>query len=91
MKNKPRVSATPRFRGKTITDLVGATLSGREVDAAEARALGSMEAMRRVYEMQAARGIPEAVKGLAMLDQGRWPSSGRPLPALLETEDSSDG
>ena len=34
--------------------------------------------MRAVYEEQAARGIPEAIRGLARIEQGRWPTSGRP-------------
>jgi len=90
VKSRPRLSASPRFRGRTITDLVGAELSGHEVDAAEARASASLEVMRGVYAEQAARGIPEAIEGLAMLDQGRWPDSGRPLPMKV-MERSSDG
>lgn len=38
----------------------------------------SWQAMRHVYEEQAARGVPDAVRGLALIEQGRWPSSGRP-------------
>ena len=33
--------------------------------------------MRKVYEEQAARGVPEAVRGLERIHEGRWPSSGR--------------
>jgi hypothetical protein len=84
------VSATPRLRGRTIADLLGATLSGREVDAAEERASASIAAMRDVYEEQAARGIPEAIEGLAMLEQGRWPSTGRPMDSPLDDEGSPE-
>ena len=38
----------------------------------------SWEAMRQVYEEQAARGVPEAVKGLEYIEQDRWPTTGRP-------------
>jgi hypothetical protein len=44
---------------------------------AEARAC-SWEAMRAVYQEQAARGEPEAIRGLERIEQGRWPTSGRP-------------
>lgn len=37
----------------------------------------SWDALRATYEEQAARGIPEAVRGLELIDQGRWPTSGR--------------
>jgi hypothetical protein len=38
----------------------------------------SWEVMRATYEEQAARGVPEAVKGLELIRQDRWPTSGRP-------------
>jgi hypothetical protein len=38
----------------------------------------SWDEMRATYEEQAARGIPEAIEGLERIEQGRWPSSGRP-------------
>lgn len=38
----------------------------------------SWDAMRATYEEQAARGVPEAVRGLELIEQDRWPSSGRP-------------
>jgi hypothetical protein len=34
--------------------------------------------MRAVYEEQARRGDPEAIKGLQLIDQDCWPSSGQP-------------
>ena len=47
-----------------------------ETCADESRAC-SWDAMRSVYEEQAARGVPEARRGLELIEQGRWPSSGR--------------
>jgi hypothetical protein len=38
----------------------------------------SWDVLRAVYEEQAARGVPEAIRGLALIEQDRWPSSGRP-------------
>jgi len=38
----------------------------------------SWDAMRATYEEQAARGVPEAIAGLELIEQGRWPASGRP-------------
>ena len=38
----------------------------------------SWDALREVYEEQAARGVPEAVRGLELIQQDRWPTSGRP-------------
>jgi hypothetical protein len=38
----------------------------------------SWEALRAVYREQAGRGDPEAVRGLELMEQDRWPSSGRP-------------
>jgi len=38
----------------------------------------SWDAMRAVYEEQAARGEPEAIRGLELIERERWPSSGRP-------------
>lgn len=38
----------------------------------------SWEAMRATYQEQAARGIPEAMRGLELIEEGRWPTSGRP-------------
>jgi hypothetical protein len=38
----------------------------------------SWEAMREVYRQQAERGDPEAIRGLELIEQDRWPSSGRP-------------
>jgi|GEM_PF-6838023 len=38
----------------------------------------SWDRMRAVCEEQAARGDPEAVRGLDLIEQDRWPSSGRP-------------
>jgi hypothetical protein len=35
----------------------------------------SSDTMRRTYEVQWERGVPEAVRGLKMIEQGRWPSS----------------
>lgn len=50
----------------------------REPSSCETAAACSWEAMRETYEEQAARGIPEAIRGLELIEQGRWPSSGRP-------------
>jgi len=36
----------------------------------------SWDTMRGTYEEQWARGAPEAARGLKMIEQGRWPSSG---------------
>ncbi len=44
----------------------------------DAPAACSWEAMREVYQEQAARGVPEAIAGLELIEQGRWPRSGRP-------------
>jgi hypothetical protein len=53
--------------------------SPRTVDAGgESGAACSWDAMRATYEEQAARGVPEAVRGLELIEQDRWPSSGRP-------------
>lgn len=38
----------------------------------------SWDRMRAVYEEQAERGVPEAVRGLELIEHDRWPSSGRP-------------
>ncbi len=38
----------------------------------------SWDAMCRVYREQAARGVAEAVRGLELIEQDRWPSSGSP-------------
>ncbi len=38
----------------------------------------SWDAMRVVYEEQAEQGVPEAVRGLELIEQDRWPSNGRP-------------
>lgn len=38
----------------------------------------SWDTMRATYEEQAARGVPEAIVGLELIEQGRWPVSGRP-------------
>ena len=38
----------------------------------------SWDQMRVTYEEQAARGVPEAIHGLQLIEQGRWPTSGRP-------------
>jgi hypothetical protein len=34
------------------------------------------DAMRAVYEAQAARGVPEAIRGLERIREDRWPTSG---------------
>jgi hypothetical protein len=34
--------------------------------------------MRATYEEQAARGVPEAVRGLELIEQECWPTTGRP-------------
>lgn len=49
-----------------------------EETACESAAACSWDAMRTTYEEQAARGVPEAVRGLELIEQDRWPSSGRP-------------
>lgn len=36
------------------------------------------DAMRAAFEAQARRGDPAAIRGLALIDEGRWPSSGQP-------------
>lgn len=46
--------------------------------ACETGAACSWEAMRATYEEQAARGVPEARRGLELIEQDRWPTSGRP-------------
>jgi hypothetical protein len=38
----------------------------------------SWDELRATYEEQAARGISEAIEGLERIEQGRWPTSGRP-------------
>jgi hypothetical protein len=37
----------------------------------------SWSALRATYQEQAARGNPQAIEGLKLIEQGRWPSSGR--------------
>lgn len=49
----------------------------RDASPCEANAACSWDAMRETYEEQAARGVPEAIRGLELIEQGRWPSSGR--------------
>jgi hypothetical protein len=51
----------------------GASTADRDVQDA-----CSWETMREVYRQQAERGVPEAIEGLARIEQGRWPGSGRP-------------
>jgi len=34
--------------------------------------------MREVYQAQADRGVREAERGLRLIEQDRWPSSGQP-------------
>ena len=85
------MTATPRIRGKTLTDMIRPALSGHAVDEAEERVLASVDALREIYEQQAARGIPEAIEGLALMDQGRWPSSGRPMPQRRVPGEPLDG
>ena len=34
----------------------------------------------------AARGVPEAVRGLELIEQGRWPTSGRPRDGVQSTD-----
>ena len=46
-------------------------------DAPTDTAACSWDAMRATYEEQAARGVPEAIRGLELIEQGRWPTSGR--------------
>ena len=46
--------------------------------ACEVGAACSWDAMRATYEEQAARGVPEAVRGLELIERDRWPTSGRP-------------
>jgi hypothetical protein len=36
------------------------------------------DALCATYEEQAARGVPEAIHGLALIREGRWPGSGQP-------------
>lgn len=50
----------------------------RSVPLEEDAEVCSWRVMREVYAAQAARGIPEAIRGLERIDQGRWPTSGRP-------------
>jgi len=54
----------------------------REPERADPRSVDaiacSWDSMRRTYEEQAARGVPEAIRGLELIEQDRWPSSGRP-------------
>jgi len=38
----------------------------------------SWDAMKAIYEAQAQRGVPEALRGLELIEQDRWPTSGRP-------------
>jgi len=38
----------------------------------------SWDALRTVYREQAQKGDPEAIRGLELIEQDRWPSSGRP-------------
>lgn len=85
------MTATPRMRGKTLVEMMRPVLSGGAVDDAEERVLRSVEALREVYEQQAARGIPEAIEGLALIEQGRWPSSGRPMPQRRVPGEPLDG
>jgi hypothetical protein len=55
-----------------------ARLSRRPTSSAAPGDACSWEAMRAVYQEQADRGDPDAVRGLELIEQGRWPSSGRP-------------
>ena len=48
-----------------------------DAQATEIGAACSWDRMRAVYEEQAARGVPEAIEGLEMIEQDRWPTSGR--------------
>ena len=50
----------------------------RDEAACETGAACSWDVMRATYEEQAARGVPEAIRGLELIDQDRWPTSGRP-------------
>lgn len=47
-------------------------------DEATSAAACSWEELRATYEEQAARGVPEAIRGLELIEQDRWPTSGRP-------------
>lgn len=38
----------------------------------------SWDLLCQVYQEQADRGVPEAVRGLEYIEQGRWPTTGRP-------------
>jgi len=38
----------------------------------------SWDTMREVYQAQADRGVREAERGLRLIEQDRWPSSGQP-------------
>jgi hypothetical protein len=49
----------------------------REASSCETAAACSWDLMRETYEEPAARGVPEAIRGLKLIEQGRWPSSGR--------------
>jgi hypothetical protein len=89
--NRRRATATPRIRGKTITEMMRSSRAGLVANDAEERASRSLDAMRQVYEEQAARGIPEAIEGLALIEQGLWPSSGRPMPPRNVPDQAPDG
>ena len=42
------------------------------------------DAMRATYEEQAARGVPEAVRGLELIREDRWPTSGRHRDGVVD-------
>jgi hypothetical protein len=62
------------FRLRTLRTLRREPISPARADGEAC----SWEAMAAVYREQAARGEPEAIRGLALIEQDRWPSSGRP-------------
>jgi hypothetical protein len=73
----------------TALSRIRATLWRSRTPAEDGRVNGaacSWDAMRATYEEQAARGVPEAVRGLELIEEGRWPTSGRPREGANTTD-----
>jgi hypothetical protein len=68
-----------RHMGTSVTRLPqrAIRLLGRE-RSEPAREACTWDALRAVYEEQAARGVPEAIVGLERMNAGCWPSDGAP-------------
>ena len=73
----------------TALSRIRAALRRSDMPVEDARVSGaacSWDEMRATYEEQAARGVPEAVRGLELIEEGRWPTSGRPREGANSTD-----